>query len=314
LVEHKIKGRRPPTKAAIWHPGPGARTMRAETGMRLNKFILLMHTHLSGRGVKQLLDSGCCRVNGRVETYGTYELRHSDVVEVFLPETDREHLFDPKRVIFQDEWMLAYDKPAWLPVTRTDEVKSWSLTDILKQELPLAIPVHRLDADTSGLVLFAKSEKPARKLEEAFAEHQIAKTYHAIVRGHPRVTGTYKSYLIKVKAGKGFERWESGKGLDARAAETTWEVEERLGTYGSLVRVEPKSGRYHQIRIHFSEMGHPIYGDRMYGDRMDPVHSNRHLLHASEIRCDHPITKEALVLKCRLPKEFQAVMEQLRRK
>ncbi len=128
--------------------------------------------------------------------------------------------------------------------------------------------MHRIDADTSGIVLFAKQEKVARRLEEAFRDHEVHKTYLAIVRGHPRPSGEHRSYLVQTGKGQGFEHWESGHGADARAAVTTWEVIEQLGTYGALVKVQPKTGRHHQIRIHFSEMGHPLYGDRRHGDEL----------------------------------------------
>jgi 23S rRNA pseudouridine1911/1915/1917 synthase len=88
-------------------------------------------------------------------------------------------------------------------------------------------------------------------------------------------------------------------------------VEQRLGTYASLVRIEPKTGRHHQIRIHFSEMDFPLYGDRLYGDRRDAIHVTRHLLHASRIRLPHPVGGSAIDVKSRLPKDFQSAMEML---
>jgi RluA family pseudouridine synthase len=293
-------------KPVLWKPGPDARVVRAEAGKRLASFVAHMHPELSVRAARRLIDEGCCRVNGRIETFGSRALEVSDVVEVFLPPQSREHHFDPKRIIYEEDGFLAYDKPAWLPVTPIEGPKSWSLKDILELKLPgPIIPVHRLDADTSGIVLFAKNEKTARILEELFREHEIHKTYHAIVRGHPRQSGERKSYLVKVDSGKGYERWKSGRGPDAREAITTWEVEMRLGHYASLVKIMPLSGRYHQIRIHFSEMGHPIYGDRIYGDRQDPIHVHRHLLHASNLMMPELADrKKRLEIRTRLPREF----------
>ncbi len=284
--------------------------MRAETGMRLSSFVAHMHPELSVRAARRLIDEGACRVNGRMETFSSRTLAVGDVVEVFLPEEPREHKFDQRRVLFDRGGVLAYDKPAWLPVTPIEGPKSWSLLDILKVSIEgPVIPVHRLDADTSGIVLFAREERMARALEDCFREHKVVKSYHALVRGHPRQTGERRSYLIKVDSGRGFERWRSGRGPDAREAITTWEVEERIGSYASLVKVTPRTGRYHQIRIHFSEMGHSIYGDRIYGDRQDPVHVGRHLLHASEAELE--LDGERLVIHSHLPREFETARARL---
>lgn len=299
-------------KAVLWRPGPGARTVRAEAGQRLATFVARMHPELSVRAARRLVDTGGCRVNGRIETFGSRQLAVGDVVEVFLPTQDREHHFDPERVLYDANGILAYDKPAWLPVTPTEGPKSWSLHDILKLAVEgLVIPVHRLDADTSGIVLFAREERLARALETCFREHQVQKTYHAIVRGHPRERGERRSYLVKVEAGRGFERWKTGRGPEAREAVTTWEVEERLGPYASRVRVQPLTGRHHQIRIHFQEMGHPIYGDRLYGDRQDPIQVGRHLLHASRVQLTLP-DRTPLDIRARLPREFATAERQLR--
>nr|MBA3938173.1 RluA family pseudouridine synthase [Planctomycetota bacterium] len=306
---------RPPAeiKGAIWTPGPGARTIRTEVGMDLGHF-LVQHSRgkLSVRAARRHLENGCCRIDGRVETYGSRLLKRGEVVEFFLPE-EREHHFDRKRILLDDVGVLAYDKPPFLPVTPTDGPKSWSLLDILKAELGAIFPVHRLDADTSGVVLFTRNEDLAKKMEALFRDHQVRKTYHAIVRGHPRETGSHRSYLVKVESRQGFEKWKSGRGADAREAVTTWTVEERLGTYGSLVRVEPKTGRHHQIRLHFSELGFPLYGDRIYGDRRDPVHAMRQLLHASRVQLPHPAGGPDLDVQSRLPREFLELGEQLRK-
>jgi RluA family pseudouridine synthase len=298
--------------APVWKPGKDARTVGVEDGVRLSTYIARI-SGLSGRMARRLIEQGCVRINGRVEGFASCELRRGMVVEVFLPEAEREHRFDVARMPFADEAMLAYDKPPWLPVTPTEGPKSWSLADILAAALPPpVIPVHRLDADTSGLVLFARAERPARRLEAMFREHQVRKTYLAIVRGHPRDQGEHRSYLIKVSSGKGFERWRSGHGPDAREAITTWEVLDHLGPWGSLVRITPKTGRYHQIRIHFSEMGCPLYGDILYGDKADPVQAPRHMLHAWRVELAHPVSGEALSIEAPPPEDFETLAKALR--
>jgi len=180
-------------------------------------------------------------------------------------------------------------------------------------EFPDIIPVHRLDADTSGIVLFARNQELATRLDAMFRAHGVKKTYLAIVRGHPPEQGLRKSYLVKCESRRGFERWASGRGADAREAITAWEVEERLGHWASRVRVEPRTGRHHQIRLHFSEMGCPIYGDRIYGDRADPIHAGRHLLHASQVELPNPAGGPALTIHSSAPREFAQAEAALRK-
>lgn len=291
-------------KAALWTPGADARVVRSEAGQDLAHF-LVNHSgrRLSVRAARRVLEAGGCRVNGRVESFGSRLLRHSDVVEFFLPE-DQEHVFDRRRILFDNAGVIAYDKPPVLPVTPTDGHKSWSLFDILKAQLGELYAVHRLDADTSGIVLFARTQLMAERLEAMFRDHAVEKTYVAIVRGHPPEEGLRRSYLIKTESRRGFEKWASGRGTDAREAVTAWRVLERLGRYASLIEVTPKTGRHHQIRIHFSEMDFPLYGDRIYGDRQDPVHCSRHMLHASRVKLPHPAGGPSLDIEAPLPLEF----------
>lgn len=298
-------------KPALWTPGPDARVVRAEVGLDLAHF-LVNHANgkLSVRAARRLLEGGGCRINGQVETFGSRELKFGEVVEFFIPE-DREHVFDRRRVLFDDAGVIAYDKPAFLPVTPTDGPKSWSLFDILKAKLGELYAVHRLDADTSGIVLFARTPLMAERLEAMFRDHAVKKTYLAIVRGHPPESGERRSYLIKVSSRQGFEKWASGRGPDAREAVTSWRLLERLGRYASLVEVEPKTGRYHQIRIHFSEMDFPLYGDRIYSDRRDPVHCARHLLHASRVELPHPAGGPSIRIESPLPSDFGDAAEKL---
>jgi RluA family pseudouridine synthase len=306
---------RPQEKGAIWHPGPTARSVGTEAGLDLAHFIALQHRTLSVRAIRRHLDTGSCRVNGQVERFGSRILKRHDVVEFYVPESrPQDHDFESKRLLRETDAFIAYDKPAGLPVTPDDAGKKWNLLSLLSAKFGHLIPVHRLDADTSGIVIMARNEKTARALEDSFRSHSVQKTYLAIVRGHPRETGLYRSYLVKKASQKGSEKWGSGKGQDAREAETHWTVEERLGKYGSLVRVEPKTGRYHQIRIHFSEMGHPIYGDRIYGDRADPIHVTRHLLHAWQAIIPDPSSKdETMEIKTPMPKEFVDAMAALKK-
>jgi len=287
----------------------------SEVGTDLAHFIAMgAKGELSVRAIRRALDAGACRVNGHIETFGSRKLQRGEIVEFFIPaQHQRDHDFDPRRLLYDADGVIAYDKPPGLPVTPDDAGRKWNLEALIKAHFGgLVIAVHRLDADTSGTVLFARTQQVARHLENAFREHLVKKTYLALVRGHPRESGEYRSYLVKQKSQKGQERWASGRGSNAREAITTWKVQERVSTFASLVEVKPKTGRYHQIRIHFSEMGHPIYGDRQYGDRQDPIHVTRHLLHASEAEFPHPSGSGSITLKTPFPADLSEAMKLLR--
>ncbi len=306
---------------AAARPSRNAHIIKAEAGMTLQAWIAMESGGtLSVRESKRLLESGICKVNGIVETFGSRVLEAGDAIDVVLPETrsakKRLAALDEARIVHVDDALIVYDKPADLPVTPPDSGRGPSLLGLLAERWPEVRPVHRIDADTSGLVIFARSEAVQKTLVEAFKNHAVDKRYLALVRGQPRPEGAHRSYLVKVASGRGFERWvshEAGTGQPGREAITHWKVEERVGYWGSLVEVRPETGRHHQIRIHMAELGHPLIGDVRYGDRKDPIVVPRHLLHAAAITLAHPVSGQELSLKARLPEDFRAAMDALRR-
>ena len=301
-------------KAPLWTPGRDARRVGVEAGLDLARFVAKAYGRgrLSRSAARTLIERGSVRVNGRVETFHSRQLAAGDIVEAFLTDTT-EHVFDADRVLMDRDGVLIYDKPAWLPVTRPDRKGSWSLFDILAGACGEMHAVHRLDADTSGLVIFARTRPLAQRLEAMFRDHAVEKEYLALVRGHPRPEGLHKSYLVLKDKTPGRERWASGRGQGAREAITAWTVESRIGPYASLVRVAPRTGRHHQIRLHFSEMGFPLYGDRLYGDRRDPAQAPRHMLHASRVLLPHPAGGERIDVRSEAPADFLELMQRLRR-
>ena len=314
---------RPTGKAA---GRPRGQTIRVEAGMPLSKYVALQSGDaLSVREAKKLLEQGVCRVNGQIETYGSRVLVQGDVVDLVLPEralekTKKEKLaFEQARVVYIDDAIIAYDKPPDLPVTPPDTKDGktgLSLSGLVRGEYPEARAVHRIDADTTGIVLFARSTEVKAALEQLFKEHLVEKLYLALVRGAPRQAGQHKSFFQKVEAGLGFENWQSGHGAGSKQAITSWKVVERLGAWASLVEVRPETGRHHQIRIHMKELGHPLIGDTRYGDRRDPVPAGmipRHMLHATQVTFEHPLTGKRTVIRVRPPIDFQAAEELLRK-
>ncbi len=295
-----------------WEPGAGALWVGGEERTNLRRYLTEHFPRLTSREISRVIGEGYCRVNGVIDTHGTRALQHRDVVEITLPPP-QETGFDEARVAYIDERLVAYDKPAHLPTTPTDGGDRTSLEVLLREQYGPIFAVHRLDADTSGLVLFARTEAVAQRLMDFFRDRKVHKTYHAIVRGHPPASGTRHTHFHKLAAGKGFEKWRSGPpSPNAKEAITRWTVEQPLGRWAALVKVEPQTGRFHQIRIHFAELGHPVYGDLVYGDRREPFHLGRHLLHASRLELPDPERHgERLVVEAPLPAEMQEARRRL---
>jgi len=301
--------------AARRAPGKNAWVVGREAGIDLAHFLAenLPGSH-TVRAMRRHLERGVCRVDGQVETFGSRKLRKGEVVECPPPraEATGRIRFESSRVLHDADGLLVYDKPPGLAATPVASGKAPDLESLAGDAVGPVKAVHRLDADTSGLVLLARDLDLARRLEAAFRSRDVTKTYLALVRGVPRDEGEHRSFLVLKRSQPGMERWASGRGSDAKEALTRWRVLDKLSHLGALVKVEPLTGRHHQIRIHFAEMGHPLLGDRTYGDRRDPVSCTRHMLHAGGLALTHPETGEPLRFRAPAPKDFNAAKAALK--
>lgn len=200
-----------------------------------------------------------------------------------------------KEVIYEDENLVALNKP---PGVNFD----WAL--LFRQDI---IPVHRLDKETSGVILFAKNEKSAEHLKNLFQTRQIKKIYRALVTGIVQKN----SGIIELSIGRSertpLKRISVGKKVGKlREAETHYEVEKRFKDF-TLLKVEPKTGRTHQIRSHLSAIHHPIACDKMYGGKniKCPAGLSRQFLHAQSIEF------EGLKIEADLPEDLKKTLEML---
>jgi tRNA pseudouridine65 synthase len=198
-------------------------------------------------------------------------------------------------ILFQDEWLVAIDKPAGQLVHPSDHPKPDDLVamKILRDQIGQNIHViHRLDQPTSGVVLFALDKYPAKKLRQAFEKRHVEKTYLAIVHGHP----TRPSWDCDLSLRKSEDAPE-------KPAFTAFKTLSHLAHDLTLIEAKPHSGRFHQIRRHLLHCGHPIVGDFRYLDEAD-CHllgeklgiGTRMLLQAKSLTLIHPVTKEPLTI------------------
>ncbi len=207
-------------------------------------------------------------------------------------------------IIFRDEYIVAVSKPPGLPSQPTLDPRRINLFDWLKssQGFEYLGQHHRLDRDTSGVIVFTISEKANKGLADAFKERQAQKTYLAVVEKQSKpFPAVGESFRVKnfLKRGEG----KAGKMRSVRSGGDVAETEFivlGISPQRALVQAMPKTGRMHQIRVHLSELGFPIVGDRDYGARTP----GRTLLHAAELVLNHPVTQAPLVLKAPMPQDF----------
>ena len=222
-------------------------------------------------------------------------------------------------VLFEDEEMLAVDKPAGLPVQPGNRAELGSLVDLLRRYLPAArgpgdgpapfapSPVHRLDAATSGVLVAAKTRRAARRLSRAFSGGAVVKTYLAVVDGVPGRRSGVIDEPLRVEKGRASAAVPDPAG--SRAV-TRYRLLKELPGGRALLEVTIETGRTHQIRAHMRSIGHPVSGDPVYGQsrsgegaspRLSP---GRMLLHAWKISLQHPVTGDELEITAPPPPEF----------
>jgi len=236
-------------------------------------------------------------------------------------------------VLYEDKDIVAVDKPAGLVVHPDGKTKEPALTDWVLKHYPKAKNVgepvetkewgtierpgivHRLDRNTSGVILIAKTKKGHAQLKEQFQNQLIEKKYYAFVHGDMKEPYGIIDKPIG-KSPRDFRRWSAGRGArgELRPAETWWTLvayaRETGGGY-SFVEVEPKTGRTHQIRVHFKAIQHPVACDDLYApDKKCELSIGRTALHASSITFTNTLGKKVTV-KSPLPKDFLGVIEEL---
>lgn len=225
----------------------------------------------SNKQSRKLLELNCLRVDGHIERYGSVWLEKGSMVEFFPPYEEETVQW---KLLFENEHLQILDKPEnW--VCSEENCKATFGADVFL--------AHRLDKDTTGLLLFAKSRKVREDLMHLFKERQIEKEYLALVDGIVKQDqGVRDSLLYKKKRTHGQVIWGSGPHGDR--AITHWEVIERYED-STLLKCFPKTGRTHQIRVHLAEMGHPILVDRQYASKFRSTYfASRPLLHAHRLQ------------------------------
>lgn len=297
-------------------------------GKRLDLFIAHYEPHISRSRIQALIKEGSILVNCRREKPG-YRVRIGDSVELDLPDKKSYAVLPepiPLNVIYEDEYMVVINKPAGLVVHPAPGNYTGTLVNALlyhygslpslgKEAGPeRAGIVHRLDKDTSGVMVVARTQEALSALSAQFKNRIVQKRYLALV------AGIIKKGSGMIEAGIGRHVKDRKKisvhTQKAREALTIFKVKERL-KHATLLEVEIKTGRTHQIRVHMAHIGHPLLGDRVYGGagvtRIGDIAFSRQMLHAESLSLLHPMTSHPMKFIAPLPSDFSEVLERLRK-
>lgn len=320
-----------------------------DAGKRLDAFLAERIDGWSRARLQKLVENEDVLVNSR-PTRSSYKMREGDVVDIELTEGNTAR-FEPENIpldiVFEDDDLAVINKPAGMVVHPGAGISSGTLANAIawhfKSEPPAfaegqsvgtdsgKLPaadaggservgiVHRLDKDTSGLIVVAKNIETQEALCAVFRDRNVQKSYIALVHGSPREnSGTIDRPITR-------DRWHRTKmtvAANGRQALTIWKIRERYEKF-ALLDVEIKTGRTHQIRVHLASINHPVVGDATYNEGRDNSiannevkkaveHLGRFFLHSARLAFDHPKTGERLFFTSELPQELAQLLETLR--
>lgn len=292
-------------------------------GWRLDIFVATEYSELTRSRVQKLISDGDVTVNGQKPKV-SYKLKEGDEVEVQIPMPKDTAIVPediPLDIVYEDEHMLVVNKPQGMVVhpaagntegTLVNALMAYcgdSLSGINGEIRPGIL--HRIDKDTSGLLLIAKNDTAHLGLSEQIKEHSLTREYIALVHGR------IKEESGTIDAPIGRDEKDRKKMTitykNSRNAVTHFFVEERFDKY-TLVRCRLETGRTHQIRVHMSKNGHPIVGDPVYGRKKEEFNLSGQLLHARKVGFIHPATNEYMEFEREVPDYFETVLEKLRRR
>ena len=307
---------------------------KSQIGQRLDIFLAQSEADISRSHVKQVIEEGDVLVNDKVPKV-SQKLREGDVIILTQrPPIEATALPQdmPLNIVYEDEAIIVINKPAGLVVHPAPGNPDKTLVNALLFHchdlsgiggvLRPGI-VHRLDKDTSGLIVAAKSDDAHRQLSAQFEKHDVHKKYLALVWGD--VKGNHGEIVLPVGRHTNNRKKMSTKSKRGKDALTLWKVRERYGV-STLLEVEIKTGRTHQIRVHLSDRGYPVIGDQVYGNsaKINTVKDsllkakikefNRQALHAAQLSFIHPQKDERVVFTADMPQDMTDLCAQLRTK
>ena len=289
-------------------------------GIRIDKALSELNTDISRATVQRLIEEGRVQVNGKT-IKASYKLQSGDIIDVEIDEPKEVNIVAqdiPLDIIYEDKDILVINKQKGLVVhpgngnpdgTLVNAILNYckdSLSGIGGEIRPGI--VHRIDKDTSGLLIVAKNDKSHVNLSEQIKNHEVRKTYIALVRG---VVKENQATINMPIARSTKDRTKMAVSKKGKEAITHITVLERFDGF-TLLEVNIETGRTHQIRVHLSQIGYPIVGDFVYSNGRNPFGVEGQMLHSSKLEFVHPKTGEKMNLEAKLPEYFESVLKELR--
>ncbi len=297
---------------------------KSESDERLDR-VLQSRLKISRKKAKALLDGGRILVNGRRVVIASWNMKAGDKIEISSeeetnqPEAGQYYL----KVVYEDPDLLVVEKDAGVPCEPSKIATRPSIVSIINAYLKRKMPhlkhhylglVHRLDQDTSGLMIYTKT-KEANKITDQFKRHSIVRKYQAVVDGRIEDNqGTIETFLKKSELLPGGKKVALSTPASGQKAVTLFKVVERYGDT-TLIEVRLNTGRTHQIRVHMASIGHPVIGDKIYGHRGEGSGVrgfSRQALHAAFLGFHHPITGKKMEFRSELPKDMRKLVDRMR--
>ena len=288
---------------------------------RLDKFLVSCLSDYSRARLQGLIRDGFVRVDGVPAEKGGMSLANGDLVEIRIPPPEPSLLVPeniPLQVIYEDNHLMVIDKPAGMVVHPAAGHATGTLVHAALAHVPELEGingeqrpgiVHRLDKDTSGLILIAKDDKTQRWLQDQFRLRKVKKTYLALVDGHPPTPqGRVEAAIGRDPAHR--KQMAITPAEKGREAVSEYFTRDRFAEF-TLLEVHPLTGRTHQIRLHLAFIGCPIVGDLVYGRKKSSLPIGRHFLHAAQLCVTLPGEEKPRTFEAPLPPDLQAVLLKL---
>ncbi|MBQ8055802.1 MAG: RluA family pseudouridine synthase [Paludibacteraceae bacterium] len=271
-------------------------------------WLFLFLNDKSKQTVKSILRSGQVHVNGRIVTQFNYALKVGDKVEIEMVRQEKKSPHPMMEIVYEDADIVVINKKSGLctiAVPNAPQIEN--AYHIVDQYVKIAggpkariFIVHRLDRDTSGLLMFAKTSRAQNILRHHWDEMVLDRLYVAVLEGKmQKMSGVVKSYLME---NPNTFKVYSTKNPAGKFAITHYRILQQNEQY-ALAELDLETGRKNQIRVHMSDIGHPIAGDEKYGGKTDPI--ERMCLHAFKLKFTHPITRKIIDLETPIPVEFK---------
>ena len=288
-----------------------------DQGTRLDKYVAEKIDHLSRSKVLRLIQNSFVLIDDK-KVNPSYKVNTGEVVEINLPDQTSANLTPWQLeldIVFEDESILIVNKPAGIAVHPAPGHRDKTITNaLINHDLGISKVglnsrpgiIHRLDMETSGLLVTAKNEIAHRKISQQFAERLVKKVYFALVKGIPQ----NPQAIIDAPIGRSpFNRQQMDIISTGKTALTQYELVERYTSH-SLLKVLPQTGRTHQIRVHLKSIGHSVVGDKIYGQPEPAL--NRQFLHASSLSFTHPDSGKLVNFDSDLPVQLSQHINRLK--